>query len=258
MPTPRRAPSPRRLRRSGTATIPSCGCANADNVMFPTGRDEAAKSRSAEGRLALLGFVSVKGGFTRPACRASRPRKSAENRQSACKPGSVWREAVSRSARDGHSSGTIVADRLWRPTRATARRRACRPRPACRPYSVLLPAGLAMPGASPSRRCALTAPFHPCRDLRPVKTGSRGGLLSVALSLGSPPPDLIRRRVSVEPGLSSALRQRPSGRLAYLGIGSGDDRVKESPPKGRRPDPSDASGVCRNRLSPRHEFRAGR
>ena len=30
-----------------------------------------------------------------------------------------------------------------------------------------------------------------------------GGLLSVALSLESPPPDVIRRRASVEPGLSS-------------------------------------------------------
>ncbi len=30
-----------------------------------------------------------------------------------------------------------------------------------------------------------------------------GGFLSVALSLGSPPPDVIRRRVSMEPGLSS-------------------------------------------------------
>ncbi len=31
----------------------------------------------------------------------------------------------------------------------------------------------------------------------------RGGLLSVALSLGSPPPGVTRHRVSVEPGLSS-------------------------------------------------------
>jgi len=30
-----------------------------------------------------------------------------------------------------------------------------------------------------------------------------GGLLSVALSLGSPPPGVTRHRVSVEPGLSS-------------------------------------------------------
>ena len=228
MPTPRRAPSPRRLRRSGTATIPSCGCANADNVMFPTGRDEAAKSRSAEGRLALLGFVSVKGGFTRPACRASRPRKSAENRQSACKPGSVWREAVSRSARDGHSSGTIVADRLWRPTRATARRRACRLVADVSPLFGLAPGGAchARGVAVPAVRSYRT--LSPLPRQQPVKASSHGGLLSVALSLGSPPPDLIRRRVSVEPGLSSALRQRPSGRLAPLRIGSGDDRVKES------------------------------
>jgi len=34
----------------------------------------------------------------------------------------------------------------------------------------------------------------------------RGGLLSVALSLGSPPPDFFRHRVSVEPGLSSPCR----------------------------------------------------
>ena len=41
-----------------------------------------------------------------------------------------------------------------------------------------------------------------------------GGSISVALSLGSPPPDVIRHRFSVEPGLSSPLRERPSGRLA--------------------------------------------
>ena len=88
-----------------------------------------------------------------------------------------------------------------------------------RPYSVLLPAGLAMPPALPRERCALTAPFHPYRD-------ERGGLLSVALSLGSPPPDVIRRRVSVEPGLSSAVRQRSSGRLAAKGVGARGGKVK--------------------------------
>ena len=36
------------------------------------------------------------------------------------------------------------------------------------------------------------------------REGRRGGLLSVALSLGFPPPDVIRHRVSVEPGLSSS------------------------------------------------------
>src|SRR5271167_1444546 len=46
-----------------------------------------------------------------------------------------------------------------------------------------------------------------------------GGLLSVALSLGFPPPDVIRRRIRMEPGLSSASKRRPSGRLAHAGIG---------------------------------------
>src|SRR5271155_6210248 len=78
-----------------------------------------------------------------------------------------------------------------------------------------------MPPTLPSARCALTAPFHPCRDaLRPC--GPRpGGLLSVALSLGFPPPDVIRRRIRMEPGLSSASKRRPSGRLADAGIGGG-------------------------------------
>src|SRR5439155_23758967 len=43
----------------------------------------------------------------------------------------------------------------------------------------------------------------------------RGGLLSVALSLGSPPAGVTRRHVVVEPGLSSSARRRPRppGRL---------------------------------------------
>jgi len=45
------------------------------------------------------------------------------------------------------------------------------------PYSALLPVGFAVPPPSPEARCALTAPFHPCRGR------SRGGLFSVALSL---------------------------------------------------------------------------
>ena len=42
-----------------------------------------------------------------------------------------------------------------------------------------------------------------------------GGLFSVALSLESPPPDVIRHRVSVEPGLSSRRNGRPSGHLTH-------------------------------------------
>ena len=36
-------------------------------------------------------------------------------------------------------------------------------RSAGRPYAVLLPVGFALPPPLPAARCALTAPFHPCR-----------------------------------------------------------------------------------------------
>ncbi len=51
------------------------------------------------------------------------------------------------------------------------------------------------------RGALLPHPFTLAR-LRP-SGASAGGLLSVALSLGSPPPGVTRHRVSVEPGLSS-------------------------------------------------------
>src|SRR5271165_2626980 len=114
-----------------------------------------------------------------------------------------------RPRRDGHSSGTPVAGRLEQPTRA--RRPTdeapldARGRQAHRSYSVLLPAGLAVPPTLPPARCALAAPFHPYpQTKRPCGPLAEGGLLSVALSLGSPPPDVIRRRIRMEPGLSSA------------------------------------------------------
>jgi len=76
------------------------------------------------------------------------------------------------------------------------------------PYLALLPVGFAVPPPLPDARCALTAPFHPYLIRR------SGGLFSVALSLGSPPPDVIRHRFSVEPGLSSKLiAPRLPGRL---------------------------------------------
>jgi hypothetical protein len=71
--------------------------------------------------------------------------------------------------------------------------------PPRHPYSVLLPVGFTVPPLLPGARWALTPPFHPYLL-------KEGGLLSVALSLGSPPPDVIRHRVSVEPGLSSRHR----------------------------------------------------
>jgi hypothetical protein len=106
------------------------------------------------------------------------------------------------AALNDHSSGPLVTEGFTRPTRAAGRECPCvhgRSRHAGRPYSALLPVGFAMPPPSPGARCALAAPFHPC----PMASRRSGGLLSVALSLGSPPPAVDRHRVPVEPGLSS-------------------------------------------------------
>ena len=102
------------------------------------------------------------------------------SRQPACKPGSVWHASRART-RDGHSSGTPVARRLKQPTRTAGsghRPRSLLAKAPRRPYSVLLPVGFAVPPTLPPARCALTAPFHPCRPFRffPRKRGeSRAG-----------------------------------------------------------------------------------
>ena len=59
------------------------------------------------------------------------------------------------------------------------------------------------------------------RTFSPLPKETSGGLFSVALSLGSPPPGITRHLVSAEPGLSSRWRsrvisRRPSGQLAKL------------------------------------------
>ncbi len=59
-----------------------------------------------------------------------------------------------------------------------------------------------------SRGGLLPHRFHPCLAGDRPKAGQPGGLFSVALSLGSPPPAVSRHRVSMEPGLSSPLAER--------------------------------------------------
>src|SRR5271157_5678706 len=105
---------------------------------------------------------------------------------------------------------------------------------AHRSYSVLLPAGLAVPPTLPPARCALAAPFHPYPCDKALRPARRGGLLSVALSLGSPPPDVIRRRIRMEPGLSSACAAavRPTGERGHRGAA-----WRRSRRKGRRRPP---------------------
>jgi hypothetical protein len=97
-------------------------------------------------------------------------------------------------------------------------------RPTCHPYLVLLPVGFTLPPPLPAPRCALTAPFHPCRPGGPEGSQELGGLLSVALSLRSPSPGVTRHRVSVEPGLSS---RRPASLRS--GAESGHPAVWHNP-----------------------------
>jgi hypothetical protein len=124
------------------------------------------------------------------------------------------------------------------------------------PYSVLLPVGLAVPLPLPVARWALTPPFHPYPADFPVRRTNgrpedrRGGLLSVALSLGSPPPAVNRHRVSMEPGLSSDavfrhLRPRPPGQLA----GRIKAFARQNTSLGRCLRAKDPSAARRSRLS---------
>ncbi len=106
-------------------------------------------------------------------------------------------------------------------------------------------------GFAPGGAChAAHVAMRAVRSYRTVSPLPCGGLFSVALSLGLPPPDVIRHRVSMEPGLSSAAKAaaiRPAGPIHIGGLGIfvnyrfGNARVVQmlrggnSPPKNRFP-----------------------
>ncbi len=127
--------------------------------------------------------------------------------QTVCKPGSV--RTLAGAGRP------FIWDGCCHPPLAT--NPGGKPEIALRPWLPTAP-------AAPIRSCSrwgLPCPFcyqkggallpHPFT----LTQASLGGLLSVALSLGSPPPAVSRHRISVEPGLSSGgfppATVRPSG-----------------------------------------------
>src|SRR6516162_4229461 len=74
--------------------------------------------------------------------------------------------------------------------------------------------GLAPGGVFPAAAVAGDAvrSYRTVSPLPPAElVGRAGGVLSVALSLGSPPPGVTRHRTSVEPGLSSPRTTAESG-----------------------------------------------
>ena len=117
--------------------------------------------------------------------------------QTVYKPGSVPPTLARR--RGGHSSGPPVAGRFSRPTRVSGPATACSPfGQRDTPIWSCSRRGLPCRSGYPARGGLLPHPFTLARRSKP-----RGGLLSVALSLGSPPAGVTRRLVAVEPGLSS-------------------------------------------------------
>src|SRR3954465_5526407 len=124
--------------------------------------------------------------------------------------------------RDGHSSGVMFAHGLEQPTRTASLTSPCGVIAFCE-----LTALPSLFGFAPGVVChAVSVAGYAVRSYRtfspllPALAGGSGSF-SVALSLGSPPPDVIRHRMSMEPGLSSPaafrhLPERPSGRLTCL------------------------------------------
>jgi hypothetical protein len=157
--------------------------------------------------------------------------------QPACKPGSVGHRRAHRATiRDGHSSGTMFAHGLKQPTRTASLTRAPAAlspfgeRPALPSLFGLAPGGVYHAGSvagAAVRSCRTFSPLlAPSLHPPQAEEGGGSGSFSVALSLGLPPPDVIRHRMSMEPGLSSPaafrhLPERPSSRLTLYAWGFG-------------------------------------
>jgi len=129
--------------------------------------------------------------------------------------GEYARRPVSRvlspSRRMAIPLGTPVTECLLQPTRAAEPETGSVANDAP-PLFGLAPGGVC-------RAAAVTGDaVRSYRTLSPLPARA-GGLLSVALSLGSPPPGITRHRVSVEPGLSSDRTRpaaiRPSGTCGH-------------------------------------------
>src|SRR6267378_6624000 len=133
--------------------------------------------------------------------------------QPACKPGFVGHRLLAQTIRDGHSSGTTFARCLEQPTRTPSLTSPCgvfafANEPALPSLFGLAPGVVchAVSVAGPAVRSYRT--FSPLLAVAAC-AAIAGGSFSVALSLGSPPPDVIRHRMSMEPGLSSPAAFRP-------------------------------------------------
>ncbi len=173
-------------------------------------RQGQARTRAESARAAGLDEGSGTGGARRPVSRVLYP---------------PWlRRAMAIHL--GRPLPDASRDRPGRRRGKPAWRRKATP---CHPYLVLLPVGFTVPFPSPGTRCALTAPFHPCR--RTANRGAHGPGPAVCFlwhcPWGRPRRALPGTVFSVEPGLSSPARPsrraeharaaiRPSGTIFYV------------------------------------------
>jgi hypothetical protein len=171
-------------------------------------------------RCLYLSAVNLKEAL-RAAC--SRPAGCKGKYQLACKPGSVrpertpaWRPFFW----DGHCCPPLATYPDGAPETEPDRKRSCAiPIRSCSRWG--------LPCHACYQPCGGLLP-HPFTLAPPVfapvygEKGRRGGLFSVALSLGLPPPDVIRHRISMEPGLSSPAAFRHWSGAAARPAGRGD------------------------------------
>jgi hypothetical protein len=146
-----------------------------------------------------------------------RPRIQADENEKFVAAGPVSR-ILSALRRDGHSSGPRITARLKRPTRRLWRAEPARV-PGKAEASLGNPSlfGLAPCGVCPARRITAAA-VRSYRTFSPLpEPCGPGGMFSVALSVQpawAGRPGRYPAHCSAEFGLSSVLRQRPSGPAA--------------------------------------------
>jgi hypothetical protein len=176
------------------------------------------------------------------------PPPPARRRQTAHKPGSVpsaaWPRRMEMAIPLGRPLPGASCDRPERRREGSPGIAGIAP-DACRSYLVLLPVGFAVPPPLPAARCALTAPFHPCRPSGTPVRASRctfcGTVPGVAPAGRYPAPHLRGARTFLSP----LFGERPSGRLAAMHLGVRCRSVK--PLRGRSPRPASHKGAAPRR-----------
>jgi hypothetical protein len=149
-----------------------------------------------------------------------------KQRQSACKPGSVWPGLSSR--RDGHSSGTPVAGRLEQPTRATGPTDRARGKTRASLLFGFAPGGAcraADVAASAVRSCRTLSPLPRRLAVAPGRFAFCGAIPGVAPAGRYPAPCPYGARTFLRPSTGSG--RRPSGRLAQSAYEGEAPTVKE-------------------------------